>query len=155
MKGKITDTINIDAIKGEGEKTKKYYHTLRLLGEAERICDGLGPKVWMEGEEREFLLEVRTGKHDEAYLFLSLCVKFYCGNTRISLNLHSELTNRVTEMQKRVEEKLAANKTLPDVASSVPLTIWLVGLRRARINKFLMENPQGNHFSYQKRNLTK
>ncbi len=50
-------------------------------------------------------------------------------------------------MQKRVEEKLADNKTLPDVASSVPLSQWLVRLRRAMINKFLVENPQGNYLS--------
>jgi hypothetical protein len=49
-------------------RNKKYYHTLRLLNEAKRIVAFEEPKVWIEGEERDLLMQVRAGEKDEASL---------------------------------------------------------------------------------------
>lgn len=59
---------------GKGTDTKNFYHALRLLNEAKRIVDGGyslnnsiertgNPNVWIDGKEREFLMEVRKGIH--------------------------------------------------------------------------------------------
>lgn len=48
-----------DTKDGKGIETKKFYHCLRLLKEAVTIVSGGHPRVWWEGEERQFLLDVR------------------------------------------------------------------------------------------------
>mmetsp|Transcript_38931 Transcript_38931/g.98143 ORF Transcript_38931/g.98143 Transcript_38931/m.98143 type:complete len:550 (-) Transcript_38931:66-1715(-) len=52
----------IDQDAGKGNPTKKYYHAMRLLGEAERILNGDSPKVWLDGAERELIMSIRLGK---------------------------------------------------------------------------------------------
>ena len=51
-----------DSSRGKGKATKKYYHALRLLREAKRMTNFEPPAVWMEGEEREYLMSVRHNK---------------------------------------------------------------------------------------------
>lgn len=51
-----------DYEKGKGEGVKNLYHTLRLIREAKRIALRQPPKIWMEGEERQYLLDIRQGK---------------------------------------------------------------------------------------------
>jgi hypothetical protein len=55
----LTDSQLVDRQSGKGNPTKKYYHALRLLGEAERILNGESPKVWLDGAERQLILDIR------------------------------------------------------------------------------------------------
>eukprot|EP00117_Sycon_ciliatum_P035646 scpid38775/ scgid5899/ len=41
--------------------SKVLYHIYHKLGELERLCRGEGPKVQVDGEERDFILRIRTG----------------------------------------------------------------------------------------------
>ena len=49
----------------ETESNKNYYHCIRLLSEANQIAFGKPPNVWFEGQLREFLMNIRTGKHNK------------------------------------------------------------------------------------------
>eukprot|EP00026_Physarum_polycephalum_P004913 Phypoly_transcript_04939.p1 GENE.Phypoly_transcript_04939~~Phypoly_transcript_04939.p1 ORF type:complete len:562 (+),score=105.19 Phypoly_transcript_04939:362-2047(+) len=108
-----------DIQKGEGEKKKKYYHALRLLGEAKRMVEGGVPKVWIDGEERDFLLSIRRGEREE-----------------------EELVAKVAELQNEIKEKLQTCD-LREKADVGPLNDWLVSLRRSSIAKSLQEFPEG------------
>lgn len=46
---------------------KPFYHGLRLARESLRIQKGLPPKVWMDGEDREELMAIRTGKCTKSF----------------------------------------------------------------------------------------
>eukprot|EP00696_Hemimastix_kukwesjijk_P019579 gnl/Hemi2/8901_TR3081_c0_g1_i1.p1 gnl/Hemi2/8901_TR3081_c0_g1~~gnl/Hemi2/8901_TR3081_c0_g1_i1.p1 ORF type:complete len:280 (-),score=59.91 gnl/Hemi2/8901_TR3081_c0_g1_i1:220-1059(-) len=48
--------------RGTGDASKKLSHVFRLLGEAARIIAGDCPMVAMSGEERDFLLSIKTGE---------------------------------------------------------------------------------------------
>jgi len=108
-----------DIQRGDGEKKKKYYHAIRLLGETERIVDGGLPKVWMDGAEREFLLNIRKGEIEE-----------------------KELVAKVESMQNAIQEKLQTS-TLPEQADVNTLNSWLVSLRKKAIAQSLAEDPDG------------
>ena len=49
--------------KGDNEETppKKRYHSIRLALEANRIARGLKPAVFMEGEDRDMIMDFRKG----------------------------------------------------------------------------------------------
>lgn len=51
-------------IKGVGgpDYSKNLYHAFRLLFETQRMLNGEGPRIYYEGEQREFLLNVREKK---------------------------------------------------------------------------------------------
>lgn len=108
-----------DIQRGEGQKKKKYYHALRLLGETERLVEGNPPKVWMEGAERDYLLSVREGEIPE-----------------------EEIIAKVTAMQATINEKLTTS-TLPETTDPIILDQWLISLRRKEIAKSLADNPDG------------
>lgn len=48
-----------DTEHGKGIETKKFYHCLRLLKEAVTVIGGGHPRVWWDGDDRQFLLDVR------------------------------------------------------------------------------------------------
>jgi predicted nucleotidyltransferase len=47
--------------KGGKFSEKWAYHLVRLLGDAKRIAEGGKPVVWKDGEERDLLMQIRTG----------------------------------------------------------------------------------------------
>lgn len=51
-----------DSSRGKGNFSKKYYHALRLVHEAIRISNYQFPKVWLEGDEREYLMAIRRNE---------------------------------------------------------------------------------------------
>jgi len=46
---------------------KPLYHGLRLAREAKRMIQGLPPRVWWDGEEREELMSIRTGQAKKSF----------------------------------------------------------------------------------------
>lgn len=46
---------------------KPLYHGLRLAREAKRMQQGLPPRVWWEGDDREELMAIRTGKSGKTF----------------------------------------------------------------------------------------
>ncbi len=85
--------------------TKWAYHFLRLGAEAVKIARGEEPTVWLEGPERELLMDVRAGKYSEA---------------------------QVLAMAKKIIKEVESHKPwdLPDEGDRVWLNDWLLRIRK-------------------------
>ena len=70
-KGQLHRLKNDKSLHTSGGKynTKWAYHIIRILDDGLRIAQGGVPVVWKEGEEKEFLKQIRYGKYskDEIY----------------------------------------------------------------------------------------
>lgn len=53
----------IAQVEAKKSSSKKIYNAIRLLMEAKRIAKGEEPKIWIEGDERDFIMEVRNEKY--------------------------------------------------------------------------------------------
>lgn len=93
----------IKLIKRQGFREKSAYHLVRLLQDAKRIAAGGEPVVWKEGEEREELMEIRSGKCDLTYIDM----------------LAAQLLNEISENV----------KDLPAHGDEQFLEDWLINLR--------------------------
>jgi hypothetical protein len=43
---------------------------VRLLKEAVWICNGIGPKVYLTGEDREIIMSIRNQQYQVAYIYI-------------------------------------------------------------------------------------
>ena len=103
-----------DSTRGKGVVTKKYYHALRLLREAKRIANFGCPAVWLDGEEREYLMAVRRNEIDSEVLDKELKMNF------------NVLYRKLEDVE--FKTKLDENKSAEELVDL--LNPWLVKLRR-------------------------
>ena len=102
-----------DQKRGKGVKTKKFYHALRLLNDAERIVRGEPPRVFVEGEEREYLMRVRRNEVTEDVLM-----------------------QQFERRSRALYDGLDASG-LPESVDRDVLSAWLVDMRRASLGREL------------------
>lgn len=121
-----------DSSKGKGTITKKYYHALRLLFEAKRMINYEEPKVWIEGEEREYLMSIRKNQIDS--LILDKQVEEYLFDLNQKLEDHEFLT------------KINQGKTEEDLKEF--LNDWLIKIRRETLIQKKEVNSMVSHPLY-------
>eukprot|EP01121_Diplochlamys_sp_Union-15-3_P010745 TRINITY_DN3047_c0_g1_i1.p1 TRINITY_DN3047_c0_g1~~TRINITY_DN3047_c0_g1_i1.p1 ORF type:complete len:368 (+),score=59.54 TRINITY_DN3047_c0_g1_i1:479-1582(+) len=90
-------------VEGKGKESKKLYHALRLLREAERIIDSHEPLVYLEGAAREELL-----------------------NLRLEKTTKEEIMPVIQKLQEKVSQRISP---LPKMADSDVLSSWLVPIK--------------------------
>ncbi|KAL6058512.1 hypothetical protein QOT17_014784 [Balamuthia mandrillaris] len=95
-------------------KHKKLCHALRLMREAYRISRGEGPMVWFEGEERDYLLSIRSGAVDE-----------------------NSILQELTELQETIEKR---KESLPARTDPSLLDQWIEQVRLQSISSNLWQN---------------
>ncbi len=104
----------IHQAKAKKQSAKKIYNAVRLLHEAERFANGKEPKIWMEGTEREFIMEVRYEKHEFPFVQTYL---------------------------EKLEQKIDSLKPwkLPEELSESELNAWLLTLRKDHLKEPYVE----------------
>jgi predicted nucleotidyltransferase len=86
---------------------KPFYHAFRLTREAKRMLEGLPPRVWWEGAEREELMAIRTGETTETF-------------DQVAARAKSEL---------EATKALRKQSTVPESLDMVKSGDWLVKVR--------------------------
>lgn len=126
-----------DSSKGKGTATKKYYHAFRLLLETKRMLNFEGPKVWMDGDDREYLMSIRHNQIDSSILDQEMEENF----------------KFVKEKLQNVElvDKLNKDKTEDDL--KVFLNNWLINIRSDTVSLDLKENRLQANISHPYYNL--
>src|SRR5690348_15613722 len=102
---------------GKGTDTKSFYQAFRLLQEAKRMTEGKDPKVWIEGEERDYLMSIRNNEKNPNDLLVEL-----------------DKLHQIVEQQKL---------SLPNETDTRPLNDWLVNVRLNDIRKILQQDEKG------------
>jgi RNA repair pathway DNA polymerase beta family len=92
------------------KRSKRLYHALRLFGEAERIAALDEPRVWLDGDEREFIMAVRQAQ--------------------VPLDEAKKRANEIAERVHVLAENVNAAQLLPKRDNAIDvLDAWLVLLR--------------------------
>lgn len=109
---------------------KPFYHGLRLAREALRLQKGLPPNVWMEGEDRDELMAIRTGKCTKTFEQVAEQVKH-------EIDIARSYTPQASSGDSKESESVASGSSaLQQPSSSIPEAIdaklvgqWLVDFR--------------------------
>ncbi|GAM18210.1 hypothetical protein SAMD00019534_013850 [Acytostelium subglobosum LB1] len=95
--------------------SKKLYHTVRLLHETLRMLDGGDPMVYLTGEHREYIMNIRRGMLEEK-------------------QVHSDVDALFKEVEEKVKLAKESNpKGIPLMGDTERLSEWLIESRRMAI----------------------
>lgn len=132
---------------------KPFYHGLRLAREAMRIQKGLAPKVWMEGEDREELMAIRTGKCKKSFEEVAAQVKSEIDAVRAlgRSNSSNDTSSETFSSQSPETISLGANRT-GECVSTIPESIdekivgqWLVDFRMPMLKEIANKESRRAH----------
>ncbi|EGG17976.1 hypothetical protein DFA_06642 [Cavenderia fasciculata] len=109
---------NNDGLSNNHSPSKKLYHTIRLLHETVRMLNGDDPLVYLQGQHRDYIMNIRMGK--------------------ISVQESMDQVNNLYEqVYKSIDEMKSTNPhNIPMVGDKMALNNWIINCRRSTINQF-------------------
>lgn len=109
---------------------KPFYHGLRLARESLRIQKGLAPKVWMDGEDREELMAIRTGKCTKTFEEIADQVKREIDLARAyTPSASSSEASGDASTSANASTETPSNTPIPDSIDPKVVGQWLVDFR--------------------------